>query len=101
MRDTARTRLVKRARELLARPYGWQKGALHSKRWVNGREYDSYCLIGAVGAAQRELGASLRTKKAVTAELVERSGFSVALFNDRKATKKADVLKLLDEVISE
>jgi hypothetical protein len=108
---TARDILVE-ARALIAAPYGWTKGTFIRKRKVKGQEYVCYCAVGALRVAGGGVpdvaaeyvdnpctGPFIQAFKTLESVTGMTSGVSVAYFNDRKGSKKKDILDLYDEAI--
>lgn len=91
-------------REHLAQPYGWVKHQSVMKRRMHGREYVGYCLTGAnshLSPNRVTHDQVLAVLKEVIYEGTTRPGSSsVIAFNDAKATKKNDVLRVLDTAIA-
>jgi hypothetical protein len=93
---------IKKMRALLARPYGWTKGRLvkANNRVVGEDKVNdgwAYCLLGATQEVSSDVS-RVRIQKAMRVKVNEMGYFSVAAFNDRKTTRKKDVLTFLDEL---
>lgn len=92
---------LKKARELIARPYGWTKGRFKRTYPKRGTQY---CLLGAV----RQISGYKRTDEPhkptmqnleIRLEQCIYKNYGihgVATFNDAQGRKKKDVLKVLD-----
>jgi hypothetical protein len=101
--------LLRRARALLARPKGWDKGW---ERLNDGYEYPAYCLGSACQVAAQEMdlfrpGQETNYSTDVADQisllkLVRERGYgSVVSFNDSRDTRKKDVLAVIDERIAQ
>lgn len=123
--------VLKRTRELLARPNGWHKGSFRQTRkghryvapWQDHTpeqfaEANSFCIAGAARQALREIDPDIRLSEdelcqKLSLETLARAkavangielgedDFGVYTFNDSRKTRKKDVVALLDEKIAE
>lgn len=100
---------LKKARKLIARPFGWGKHSYRKQNFLGGF---SYCLLGAIhyvasvetpttktffhGKADLKLERAMleRLESCVEHDLGYRT--SLAGFNDARRTKKRDVLKIMN-----
>lgn len=100
----AQRALLERVLDRLDRPHGWCKGTDHKVRTINGKEYHSYCLSGAIFADET---ATATTRHAVRSAIYEaikaETGHRQWLpnFNDHKSTKKADVIRVVKRALKE
>lgn len=114
MNEREKLAVLKRARELVARPYGWAKGAFEhvTYRPRTNELVVGYCIGAACQVAARELFPQMQmfdgihsTRIAEEISLLEaakaKGHVGVAHFNDAPETKKRDVLELFDEKIAE
>lgn len=100
-------RKLRAARALLAKPMGWIKGGSKQEGRGRGQTAVGYCLTGAIdevgdGVAIKYLDEALPTLKML--RKMSGSLYSprsrIQAFNDRDATRKADVLALIDKAIA-
>lgn len=97
MKEKPTTKLLKEARALLARRGAWIKG-----QYSDG---DCYCMLGALHMASRgwptgDVGKPSRGEGRAFGLLMKVvPGGNVWLFNDKKSTRKKDVLAAFDKAI--
>jgi hypothetical protein len=92
-------RIILRTIELLDRPYGWVKGKMRE----NNRGVQAYCMVGALRQAAKEGGYSQRSyeramnlvKAEVAPNRLGTPSAAIIYFNDRRSTKKSQVLEVL------
>lgn len=98
--------VLREARRLLAKPRGW--GKRYSKIRNNGNF--TYCLIGAVAEASGAYTVPLRSygeleeTRRLSARAIKRLAKALGTqgisdFNDKKSTRKKDVLALIDKAL--
>lgn len=87
--------ILSQARNLIAQPYAWTKGA-YSKPHIRAPHGAAYCSVGALEhiAGPMYLGPALRAKEVLSAAM----GGSVVEFNDSHT--KAEVLAAFDRAIA-
>lgn len=104
-RPTNPTTILVKARDLIARPYGWVKGDFQRERWHKGETIKCYCASGAIrkvasgdaeGFANPSEGPHAFLRQAIQEKVA--SG-SIPDFNDDPATKKRDILAAFDRAI--
>ncbi len=101
------TKILKEARELIARPHGWVKGqsktGVHTKKGL----VTAYCATGALrevgaviehGVVRRYLPGHQKARRLLREEL-PMGIYNVESFNDESYTRKKDVLALYDRAI--
>lgn len=90
-------KVLRAARELLARPSGWIKGRMKGYNGV--RSTMAYCSLGALRAAagDYEFGPKARDAYYFLTEVVGNQG--IIEFNDSSKTRKQDVLDAFDRAI--
>jgi hypothetical protein len=108
---TTETDILIKARELLARPGGWTRGALaRAGRFgdpvaIGSPKATGFCLSGALmqaAEAEAEYADSTAIYRAACARVLRVLPLSqpLTVFNDRPKTRKKDVLAVLDKAIA-
>lgn len=109
---SAKLDTLRKARELISEPMHWTKGqaiVTIFRREVPhySTEAFAYCAIGALEVAYYHLNGKGKTgdfgeaRAALRDQLPEGSEGSIAVFNDHKDTKHADILALFDRAIAQ
>jgi hypothetical protein len=106
-------RILRKAREILARPWGWCKHSFVTKGRKPQTGYFSYCALGAITLAEGgsvSPGPSTRSGRKAADDLARTLGWKnrrgsgdaltyVMRFNDADETRKCDVIDALDRTI--
>lgn len=94
---------LKQARDLLAQPYGWVKGALSKQKYTRkGEHVTGYCAIGALNHVCGGNRHHIFNLEMDLEETLQIKGFfqTVYVYNDVICKKKSNILSLIDETIA-